>query len=209
MLLWIKSYLILSYLKMSANMLLPFYTNLFNTVFETGEIPESWTTGVIIPIYKKGDPTNPSNYRGITLLSTLGKVFTKLIYNRLEQFTEIFGILKVKPSRVKKNNSTIDQLFVIHTLVDIFLKQNRRVYVAWIDYAKAFDMVWRSALWFKLTKSGVSSKIVNVIKQIYGNIKSKSKSRSIFILLSEFRWCKARGKLIALFVKLAMSSTTY
>ena len=62
---------------------------------------------------------------------------------------------------------------MIHTLVDIFLKQYRRVYVAWIDYAKAFDMVWRSALWFKLTKSGVSSKIVNVIKQIYGNIKSK------------------------------------
>ena len=90
------------FIKMSANMLLPFYTNLFNTVFETGEIPESWTTGVIIPIYKKGDPTNPSNYRGITLLSTLGKVFTKLINNRLEKFTEIFGILKLNQAGLTK-----------------------------------------------------------------------------------------------------------
>ena len=161
------------FIKKSANTLLPFYTNLFNTVFETGEFPEAWTTGVIIPIFKKGDPTNPSNYRGITLLSTLGKVFTKLINDRLEKFAEAFGILKTNQAGFRKNNSTVDQLFVIQTLVDIFLKQNRRLYVAWIDYAKAFDMVWRSALWFKLTKSGISSKLVNIIKQLYENVKSK------------------------------------
>ena len=161
------------FIKTSANLLLPFYTNLFNTVFETGEIPEAWTTGIIIPIYKMGDPTNPSNYRGITLLLTLGKVFTKQINNWLEKLTEVYGILKSNQGGFRKDNSNVDQLFVIHTLVDMFLKQNRRVYVAWIDYAKALDMVWRSVLWFKLTKSGISSKTVNIIKQIYRNIKSK------------------------------------
>ena len=81
-------------------MLLPSYTNLLNTVFEMGDFLEAWTTGISIPIYKKGDPTNPSNYRGITLLSASDNVFTKLINNRLEKFTDIFGILKINQARI-------------------------------------------------------------------------------------------------------------
>ena len=46
------------FLKLTANKLLKFYTNLFNAVLESGEIPEAWTSGLIIPIYKKGDPKN-------------------------------------------------------------------------------------------------------------------------------------------------------
>ena len=54
-----------------------------------------------------------------------------------------------------------------------FIKQNRKLYVAWIDYAKAFDMVWRNALWQKLARVGVSTKIVNLIKNLYKMVKSK------------------------------------
>ena len=75
------------YIKLASDALIMFYTNLVNTVFETGEVSESWTTGLIVPIYKKGDPTNPSNYRCIALLSALGKACTKLLNNRLERFS--------------------------------------------------------------------------------------------------------------------------
>ena len=73
------------HIKATSAIMLPIYTKLFNLVFDTGIIPESWTLGVIKPIYKsKGDPKMPENYRPITILSCLGKLFTLVINNRLK-----------------------------------------------------------------------------------------------------------------------------
>ena len=65
------------------------YLKLFNLVFDTGHIPGAWSIGKIIPVYKqKGGPTDPSNYRPITLLSCMGKLFTTVINNRLQVYSE-------------------------------------------------------------------------------------------------------------------------
>ena len=50
--------------------------DLFNELYNTGHYPTQWTTGIIVPIYKKGARSNPANYRGITLTSTMSKLFT-------------------------------------------------------------------------------------------------------------------------------------
>jgi hypothetical protein len=64
--------------------LVSIYTKLFNVVLDTGIIPETWTTGIIIPVYKnKGCPTDPDNFRAITLISCLGKLFTSIVNTRL------------------------------------------------------------------------------------------------------------------------------
>ena len=56
------------------------YTKLFNLIFDTGVIPDEWLTGIVKPIFKnKGDPSQPENYRPITLLSCLGKLFTSIL----------------------------------------------------------------------------------------------------------------------------------
>lgn len=56
----------------------PIYCKLFNLVLQSGKVPEAWSVGIIVPIYKnKGDRDNPDNHRGITLLSCVGKIFTK------------------------------------------------------------------------------------------------------------------------------------
>ena len=61
------------------------YVSLFNLVFDTGIVPEALSIGKIIPIYKqKGETGDPSNYRSITLLSCMGKLFTAVINNRLK-----------------------------------------------------------------------------------------------------------------------------
>jgi small basic protein len=66
------------YLKVSNPRLIFIYCNIFS-----GVIPESWSIGIILPIYKnKGDPKDPDNYRAITLVSCLGKLFTAIINNR-------------------------------------------------------------------------------------------------------------------------------
>ena len=65
------------------------YVSLFNIVFSSGQIPSTWTTGKIKPIYKKkGNKSDPDNYRPITLLSCLGKLFTAVINDRLKTYSE-------------------------------------------------------------------------------------------------------------------------
>ena len=68
------------YIRYSSTVLSPLYVKLFNIILQTGIVPESWLNGVIIPIYKnKGDSSLPENYRPITILSCLGKLFTAII----------------------------------------------------------------------------------------------------------------------------------
>ena len=56
---------------------------LFNKLYSIGFFPTEWSTGVIVPIHKRGDKNNPQNYRGITLTSTMSKIFTYLLHRRL------------------------------------------------------------------------------------------------------------------------------
>lgn len=82
------------HLKSTVNSMLPIYVKLFNIIFDTGIIPESWTLGSIKPIYKnKGDPAQPENYRPITLLSCFGKLFISIINTRLTKFSEKVDVI--------------------------------------------------------------------------------------------------------------------
>ena len=56
---------------------------LFNKLIETGVYPDEWCSAIILPIHKKGDVNIPDNYRGISLLSCVSKVFRKILNNRL------------------------------------------------------------------------------------------------------------------------------
>ena len=77
------------HIKYAGHILLPIYKKLFNLILDTGIIPDSWTVGIIKPIYKnKGDIKSPENYHPITLLSCLGKLFTSIINNQLNSYAE-------------------------------------------------------------------------------------------------------------------------
>ena len=65
----INDHVLNEYLKYSKDSMLPFYCKLFNLILNTGIVPEAWSKGTILPIYKnKGDVKDPDNYRGITIL---------------------------------------------------------------------------------------------------------------------------------------------
>ena len=67
---------------------------LFNRILDSGKIPSDWSTGIIITLYKgKGPQFDPNNYRGITLLSCVGKLFTSILNNRLNEFLNVYHIL--------------------------------------------------------------------------------------------------------------------
>lgn len=114
------------YIKYSKNQLLPLYVRLFNIVLNRGVIPEQWTEGMIKPIYKnKGDTLNPENYRPITLLSCLGKLFTAVLNERLNVFLADNNILLENQAGFRKHYSTTDHIFVLQSLFELLKLQKK------------------------------------------------------------------------------------
>ena len=70
------------------NQLLDLLTSIFNRILISGEYPEVWSEGIICPIYKAGERTDPRNYRGITLLNCIAKIFTSILHTRLSEWAE-------------------------------------------------------------------------------------------------------------------------
>ena len=153
------------YIKESCNIFLPIYVKLFNLILVSGHIPEFWTVGIIKPLYKsKGDPTLPENYRPITILSCMGKLFTAILNSRLNNYLKENNLLNETQAGFRASYSTADNIFVIHALTEYLRVRKMKLYCAFIDFQKAFDSVWRVGLWHKLINSNVTGKILTVIK---------------------------------------------
>ena len=149
------------------------YVKLFNIVLNTAIIPESWTMGIINPIYKnKGAESDANNYRPITLLSCLGKFFTAIINSRLQKYTESHNIINDYQTGFRSGFSTVDNMFILHSLIQILQKKKKKLFCAFIDLKQAFDTIWRSGLWSKLINNNINGKCLNLIKSMYANIKS-------------------------------------
>ena len=161
------------YIKNTSDLLLPIYVRLFNIVLNTGIIPEKWVEGFIKPIYKnKGDTLNPENYRPITLLSCLGKLFTAVLNERLNCFLTENCILEENQAGFRKHYSTSDHIFLLHSLFELLKLQKKKMFCAFVDFSKAFDSVWRIGLWRKLLKNEINGKFFTIIYNLYQNIKS-------------------------------------
>ena len=159
----------------------------FNIVLDSGIVPSEWCVGVIIPIFKnKGENTNPDNYRGITLLSCLGKLFTSVLNNRISNFLDMNHMLGEEQAGFRSAYSTIDHVFVLKCIIDFYLQKRKRLYCAFIDYKKAFDLIDRKFLWFRLLKVGVNGKILNVVKNLYKSAKSCISANGV---MSDFFTC--------------------
>ena len=97
---------------------LPTYLILFNIIYESGIVPEEWRICLIKPIYKnKSDPMKHENYRPITLLSCLGKVFTCILNHRLKTFANEINLLKENQAGFRKSYSTLDHVFLSNILL--------------------------------------------------------------------------------------------
>ena len=161
------------FLKSSSDVIIEVLVKLFNLVLLTGVVPKDWTDGVIKPIFKKkGSVDDPNNYRGITILSCLGKLFTSVLNDRLNNYIEEFNVLGFEQAGFRNGFSTLDHLFTLHGMIDILLYKKKRLYCAFLDYEKAFDKINRAFLWEKLLASGVNGKVLNVIRNMYSNAKS-------------------------------------
>ena len=131
-----------------------------------------WSQGIIVPVYKKGDVNNPDNYRGITLLSHMSKLFTSILNKRLLSWSDLNSVVTDAQFGFKPGSGTRDAIFVLHSLISKTLREKKRLYCCFVDYRKAFDSIQHNKMWYKLMKYGINGKLFNVIKSMYCDLKS-------------------------------------
>ena len=140
----------------------PVLCKLFNYMFSTCLYPDSWTKGIIVPVPKKGDPNDVNNYRGITLTSIFSKIFSIMLDTRLRQWAETNEKLSQFQYGFRKNKNTVDCIFTLNSIINkVIHYEKKRLYCAFVDFRKAFDVVYRDGIWLKLFRAGVTTKIVN------------------------------------------------
>lgn len=143
---------------------------LFNNIFTNGEIPDSFNSAIIFPLHKKGNPADVSNYRGISCMDIMTKLFMGIMTNRLAKWEQSRCIIKESQAGFRPGYSTVDNIFVLHSVINYFLQvKKRKLYGFFIDFKGAFDNVDRNSLFFRLYELGLSSKFISILKRIYSN----------------------------------------
>ena len=115
------------FLKYGINSLISYLHTLFNKIFDTGVYPESWGDGFIVPLHKKGNVGNVENYRGITLLSVVSKLFTSILNTRLNEWAEQYQVYVEAQSGFRKGMSTIDNIYVLHSLITHCINEKKEI----------------------------------------------------------------------------------
>ena len=160
--------------------------DIFNAILNSGFFPTQWSEGIIVPLFKKNDPNNVNNYRGITLVSCFSKIFTGVLNNRLNKWAENNDVLSDSQFGFRKGRSTTDAIFVLNAIIQKILNENGRLFCAFIDLKKAFDSVYLNGLWYKLYKLGINAKMLRVIKDMYNKVKTCVRGCNSY---SDFFYC--------------------
>ena len=92
-------------------------TFIFNHIFNSGVYPDSQSKGVHVPFYKKGDKSNPSNYRGITIIHVIVKHFSLVLRNRINKWCEETETLNNLQFGFRDERSTADCIFILHSII--------------------------------------------------------------------------------------------
>ena len=168
------TYPLLSHLPQSA---LNFLLYIFNLSWSTHTFPSAWKQSTIIPILKSGKPSDsPSSYRPISLTSCTSKLFERMVLGRLTYFLELHNILLPVQAGFRPGRLTVDQVLLLsQSIADSFhqSKPGARTVLATVDFAKAFDSVWHSALLSKLLSLDLPLCFVEWIRSYLSDRRSK------------------------------------
>lgn len=150
--------------------------HILNKCFDEGVFPDTLKISKVVPVLKKGDSTAPNNYRPISLVPVLSKVFEKVINMQIIKFLEINNLLFGNQFGFRKGRSTCDAVlkFIQNCLDGKESKCN--VGANFYDFSKAFDTVCHNTLIVKLNVLGFDSKAIKLVKSYL-----KDRSQSVYV----------------------------
>ncbi|XP_056633386.1 uncharacterized protein LOC130442984 [Diorhabda sublineata] len=144
---------------------------LFDKILNKTETPDEWHNSITIPVFKKGLKTCPENYRGITLLNTVMKIFTSILKDKLQ--TQIKNA--EEQQGFTKGRSITDAVFIIKQIKEKATEYNMPAYICFIDLTKAFDRIRLGDILHILMENKAPANITKIIHQLNNNNVTKVK----------------------------------
>ncbi len=132
-----------------------------------GITADTFNLAVIHPLHKPGDPTDLGNSRGISLLSCVSKLYESLLKTRLEAFLEGSNAIAPEQGGFRACRECAEHVIILTETLRRRRQEGLKSYLGFIDFAKAFDVVWRNGLMFKLSECGVKGRMLRAISALY------------------------------------------
>lgn len=130
-----------------------FLVKVFNFCIKFSVFPRPFKIAKVISIHKKGkDPKSPTSYRPISLLSSIGKVFERIIFHRLQSFVEENDLIHDCQYGFRAQHSTTHQVKRVVKMIRQNKQRRHSTGILFIDIEKAFDSIWHKGLLYKLNK---------------------------------------------------------
>ncbi|KAI8434265.1 hypothetical protein MSG28_012359 [Choristoneura fumiferana] len=148
-------------IKIACTLLATPLAKLFNMIIDTSTTPGS------------GDPKDINNYRPISLLPSLYKLFSSVIEKRISNTLDSYQ--PIEQAGFRRGYSTVDHIHSVELLLEKYQEFQRPLYVAFIDYQKAFDTILHSSIWEAMKTQNVEAKYIKVLKYLYENSTSRVK----------------------------------
>lgn len=145
-----------------ANLIAPVLAWIFNLSLDSASFPECWKTALVSPIPKKGDLHDVKNYRPVSVLNSVSKVFEKVIYKHL--FSSLYNVIDVRQHGFMTKRSTATNLNELVSFVAPLVENRGQADVIYFDFRKAFDTVPHDVLLRKLLYYGVTGSMLKWIQ---------------------------------------------
>lgn len=142
---------------------------IFNKSLEEGNIPSDWKKADVTAIFKKGDKSNPGNYRPVSLTCILCKVLESFIKDQIQTFMEQNNLFSDCQHGFRQHRSCVTQLLEVLNDITNFIENSDNVDIIYMDFSKAFDSVPHQRLLIKLKAYGINDKLLTWISGFLEN----------------------------------------
>ena len=148
---------------------------IFNKSIKEGVVPVDWKHAVVTAIYKKGNKTDPGNYRPVSLTSVICKILEKIIKDKMTKFLEENNLLSDLQYGFRQKRSCVTQLLSVLNKITKYIEDGETLDMIYLDFKKAFDSVPHKRLLLKLESYGIRGKLLTWIDSFLSNRKQKVK----------------------------------
>lgn len=150
-----------------SDILIPIFTTLFQYCLNTSTYPALWKQANVSPVFKKGDPHNPRNYRPISLISIVGKLMERILHKHI--YNHVHHLISEHQSGFLPGRSTCTQWLKTYHEIQKSLDDGNEIVFIFLDMAKAFDKVSHKALLHKLKCFGIGGKLLDLLTSYLQN----------------------------------------